>query len=217
MLLEKYFPELSSEKQKQFESLLPLYKNWNEKINVISRKDIDNFFVHHVLHSLAIAKFISFKPKTSVLDFGTGGGFPGVPLAIMFPETEFLLVDSIGKKLKVVDEVVKELNLKNVTTLHSRVEQLNRQFDFITCRAVTDLKNIFQWTNKLISPSLPLPKGKGTYATKKNEVENGWLLLKGGDLNEELKSIRRVLQQISISEYFDEDYFKEKQLLYFPL
>ena len=160
---------------------------------------MDEFELHHVLHSLAIAKFISFPKNSSVLDFGTGGGFPGIPLAIVFPETKFLLVDSRGKKLKVVEAVIEELGLKNVKTLHTRVEDLNEQFDFISCRAVADLKNIFQWTSHLIN--------------KKNK--GGWLLLKGGNLTDELKQRNKIFQQIPISNYFEEEYFKEKYLLWF--
>jgi 16S rRNA (guanine527-N7)-methyltransferase len=201
-LINRYFPGLSNSQKLQFYSLLQVYTEWNEKINVISRKDMDNFYERHVLHSLAIARFISFKPGTRVLDFGTGGGFPGIPLAILFPEVSFHLVDSIGKKITVVNEVVKALGLQNVVAEKQRVEELKSTYDFITCRGVTELSTIIKWTSPLFT------------AKWKNDKPNGWLLLKGGDIKSELKDAQVETEKILLSDYFKEEFFKEKYLLY---
>jgi len=203
-LIFKYFPDLSAEKLEQFELLEELYKDWNQKINVVSRKDIDELYLRHVLHSISISKFQKFMPNTTVLDVGTGGGFPGIPLAILFPEVHFTLVDSIGKKIKVVQEVVDGLQLKNVSTINSRVEAIEGQFDFIVSRAVAAMPTFVHWV-----------KGK----IKKESVHqrrNGILYLKGGDLAEELKDYKNV-ELIRLSDYFEEDFFETKKLVYLPL
>lgn len=205
-LIRKYFPDLTALQLQQFEQLFDLYKEWNEKINVVSRKDIDNLYLHHVLHSLAIAKYIKFKPKSSVVDLGTGGGFPGIPLAILFPEVSFLLVDSIGKKIKVVDEVSTALELKNVTSLHGRVEEIKgKKFDFVVTRAVANMLQLVIWSRKLLSQK------------HINTVPNGIIALKGGNIKEEMKEIHRgeYYEITPLSEYFEEEFFKEKVLVYF--
>ena len=176
-IIKKYFPELTSKQVSQFEQLQPLYALWNERINVISRKDFEHFYERHVLHSLSIAKLISFAPQSEILDFGTGGGFPGIPLAIFFPEVNFHLVDSIGKKIQVVNEVLKELNLENVFAEKARVEEMKTEYDFITCRGVAEIPRLISWTKNLLKRE------------NNNSLKNGWLLLKGGDLKEELKLI----------------------------
>ncbi|HAP00931.1 MAG TPA: 16S rRNA (guanine(527)-N(7))-methyltransferase RsmG [Bacteroidetes bacterium] len=201
-IIEKYFTSLSEKQKEQFNSLQSLYQDWNEKINVISRKDIENFYERHVLHSLSIAKLISFKHGTSVLDFGTGGGFPGIPLAIFFPEVKFHLVDSIGKKITVVKNIIESLHLKNVTAEQIRVEELNQKYDFITCRAVAEIPQLLKWTKKLLSDE------------NKNEIRNGWLFLKGGDLSSELSSISQKYKLIAVSSFFKEEFFREKWLIY---
>lgn len=201
-LIRSYFPNLTEIQEEQFNKLLPLYKEWNEKINVISRKDMDNFYERHVLHSLSIAKFISFKPDTRVLDFGTGGGFPGVPLAILFPQVKFHLVDSIGKKITVVNEVIKALGLKNVVAEKQRVEELNNRYDFVTCRAVTELPTIIKWTKHLFNTQ------------SHNEKPNGWLLMKGGDVDAEIKTAKVKAEKVVLSNYFSEEFFREKYMLY---
>ncbi|WP_228850611.1 16S rRNA (guanine(527)-N(7))-methyltransferase RsmG [Aegicerativicinus sediminis] len=199
-----YFQNLSSEQIKQYASLEALYQDWNLKINVVSRKDIDELYLRHVLHSLAIAKFINFNPKAKILDVGTGGGFPGIPLAIMFPETEFVLVDSIAKKLKVVQEVVEGLGLKNVSTIHSRVEEIPGKFDFIISRAVAAMPTFVHWT-------------RGKISSKQNHtIKNGIIYLKGGDLQEELKGFPNA-KVIDLSSYFKEDFFETKKIVYLPI
>ena len=198
-----YFPELTDIQREQFIKLADLYKDWNQKINVVSRKDIEELYLRHVLHSLGIAKIQQFKPGTSVLDVGTGGGFPGIPLAILFPETRFTLVDSIGKKIKVVEEVVKGLGLTNVTAVNKRVEELTEQFDFIVSRAVAAMPTFVHWT-----------KGK----IKKESVHerrNGILYLKGGDLKEELQEYATA-QIFDLSDYFKAEYFETKKVVYLP-
>lgn len=203
-LVHKYFPNLSDEQQHQFDLLGVLYQDWNQKINVVSRKDIDELYLRHVLHSLGIAKFQEFKPKASVLDVGTGGGFPGIPLAILFPEVQFTLVDSIGKKIKVVEEVVEGLKLNNVVPINSRAEELKGCFDFIVSRAVAAMPTFTHWV-----------KGK----IKKESVHerrNGILYLKGGDLAEELKDYKSA-QIFELTDYFEEDFFETKKLVYLPL
>jgi len=200
----KYFPDLSEKQVSQFEQLESLYKEWNAQINVISRKDIDELYTRHVLHSLAIAKVQSFNPKSSVLDIGTGGGFPGIPLAILFPETNFYLVDSIGKKIKVVNEVASALGLTNVKGEHTRAEKVKGQFDFIVSRAVTNMNDFVKWT-----------KGK----IKKNsthDLKNGILYLKGGDLTEELQNYQKATLY-DLPNFFEEDFFETKKVVHIPL
>lgn len=200
--LHKYFPNLDARQTKQFAMLDDLYTEWNNRINVISRKDIDHLYERHVLHSLAIAKMINFAPGAEVLDVGTGGGFPGVPLAILFPETHFHLVDSIGKKLKVVDAVIEALHLQNVTTQHIRAEQLKSKYDFVVSRAVTSLREFILWmNNKFLEHSL-------------HDIPNGMFFLKGGDLTEELRSYRNQTTVWSISDFFTEPFFEEKKVVY---
>ncbi len=198
-----YFPHLSSTQKEQFSELGPLYAEWNERINVISRKDIEALYLRHVLHSLGIAKVQDFLPGSRVLDIGTGGGFPGIPLAIMFPETKFVLVDSIGKKIKVVGEIARELRLENVEAVHGRAEKQKGQFDFIVSRAVTNMSDFVKWTrNKFLKENRhPLP--------------NGILYLKGGDLSEELKPFQKT-RIYSLSDYFEEDFFETKKVVYLP-
>lgn len=203
-LILKYFPDLSEMQIKQFEALEGLYKDWNAKINVVSRKDIEELYLRHVLHSLAIAKVINFTNNSSILDVGTGGGFPGVPLAILFPECKFHLVDSINKKLKVINAVCEAIELTNVKTTHSRVEAIDETFDFIVSRAVTAMPEFTKWV-------------KGKVAKKQqNELKNGILYLKGGDLTEELKQYSNVKAYL-ISDYFEEDFFDTKKVIYLPL
>lgn len=204
-LITNYFPELSDQQKDQFEQLYALYSDWNEKINVISRKDIDNLYINHVLHSLGIAKIQSFKPGATVLDVGTGGGFPGIPLAILFPETNFHLVDSIGKKITVVNEVAKGIGLQNVKAEQARAEQLKGEYDFIVSRAVTRLKEFYQWIHRK------------TKAKSIHERDNGILYLKGGDLDEELNELKKPYQLHNLSDYFKEDFFETKKVVYVPL
>lgn len=182
-----------------------LYKTWNEKINVISRKDIDNLYINHVLHSLGIAKVISFKAGASVLDVGTGGGFPGIPLAILFPEVHFHLVDSIGKKITVVRAVAEGLKLKNVSADHIRAEQVKGQYDFIVSRAVTRLKEFYGWIHRKTKPGSIHP------------MDNGIFYLKGGDLEEELAELKRLHQVFELSDYFEEEFFETKKVVFVPL
>jgi 16S rRNA (guanine527-N7)-methyltransferase len=201
-IILKYFPALNNIQQKQFESLLPLYAEWNSKINVISRKDIDQLYERHVLHSLSIAKIIDFKKGTQILDVGTGGGFPGIPLAIMFPEANFHLVDSIGKKIKVVDEVAAEIGLKNLSSEHSRAENVKGKFDFIVSRAVTRLPDFHQWVSGKVKPK------------SKNSLPNGILYLKGGDFSDEIKQIKTTSKVYELSEFFSEAFFETKKLIH---
>jgi len=201
-LLLKYFPSLTAQQLRQFNQLPELYNFWNNQINVISRKDIDMLLERHVLHSLGIAKIISFLPGEKVLDVGTGGGFPGIPLAILFPETRFHLVDSIGKKIKVVQEVAKALGLANLTAAHQRAEEVNDKFDFVISRAVTRLKEFYPWV-------------KGKFNKKsKNTLPNGILYLKGGDLTEEIAESGLAVQQYHLKDYFEEEFFETKQVVY---
>jgi 16S rRNA (guanine527-N7)-methyltransferase len=204
-IIQYYFPELTANQQKQFEALHDLYADWNEKINVISRKDIDNLYINHVLHSLGIAKVQTFLPYSSILDVGTGGGFPGIPLAILFPEVQFHLVDSIGKKITVVKEVSQALGLKNVKAEQIRAEQINHQYDFIVSRAVTRLKEFYGWIHRK------------TKKQNRHERDNGILYLKGGDLDEELNELKRPYQVYDLSEYFKEDFFETKKVVFVPL
>ena len=200
--LLKYFPDLSQQQLDQYELLAKEFLSWNEKINLISRKDTENLFEHHILHSLAIAKVCKFKPQCEVMDIGTGGGFPGLPLAIMFPETKFYLVDSIGKKIKVVQALIETLGLKNVKAEQIRAENVNRQFDFIVSRAVTYLPDFMQWTKGKIS--------KIQY----HDLANGVLYLKGGDLTEELSTIKNKIKIYDIDNYFEEEFFETKKVIH---
>ncbi len=201
-LILKYFPSLTDQQIQQFKALPQLYTFWNAQINVISRKDIEQLYERHVLHSLGIAKVMPFLPGERVLDVGTGGGFPGIPLAILFPETQFHLVDSIGKKIKVVQEVANALGLKNVQATHQRAEQVEGKFDFVVSRAVTRLKEFYPWV-----------KGKFNKESK-NELPNGILYLKGGDLDEEIRESNLKVQQYYLKDYFEEDFFDTKQVIY---
>jgi 16S rRNA (guanine527-N7)-methyltransferase len=201
-IIYHYFNQLTENQKNQIEKLLKVYTYWNAQINVISRKDFDNFYTHHVLHSLAIAKLISFQAGSQILDIGTGGGFPGIPLAILFPDTHFHLTDSIGKKIKVVKEVAKLLALENVKATHARVETLSGGYDFITARAVAPATELIQWTKSLILNE------------QINELPNGWLFLKGGDLSEELESFQNVLIKKPIADFFEEPFFEEKYVLH---
>ena len=201
----KYFPNLTESQKQQFEQLMPLYVEWNEKINVISRKDMDNLYVHHVLHSLAIARIVAFKDDADILDLGTGGGFPGIPLAILYPSVNFVLVDGTAKKIRVVQEVSDALGLKNVTALAIRVEDLkDKKFDFVVTRAVTLLDQLMRWSQRLI---------------KKNHIHalpNGILALKGGDMKAEIKAMGKgqYVEVSPISQYFKEEYYETKSVVY---
>ena len=201
----KYFPHLSTEQQSQFAALDELYHDWNTKINVISRKDIDNLYLHHVLHSLAIAKLIRFKPGTHILDFGTGGGFPGIPLAIMFPDCQFRMIDGTGKKIRVVNEVATALGLHNVEAIQRRGEEEKEHFDFVVSRAVMPLPDLVKIVRKNVSK------------TQHNALSNGVIALKGGNLSEELKPFGKKVMVTPISDYFTEDWFADKQIIYLPL
>lgn len=200
--LLKYFPDLTEQQQEQFNRLPELYTFWNNQINVISRKDIELLGERHVLHSLGIAKVMEFLPGENVMDVGTGGGFPGIPLAILFPETSFHMVDSIGKKIKVVQEVAKAAGLENVRASHSRAEQVNEKFDFVVSRAVTQLKDFYPWV-----------RGKFNKESK-NKLSNGILYLKGGDLSQEIKESGLKVTQYHLKNYFDEEFFETKQVIY---
>lgn len=201
-LIQHYFPNLTDDQKSKFNALGKLYDEWNSQINVISRKDTENFYERHVLHSLAIAKVIDFKSGTKILDIGTGGGFPGIPLAIMFPECDFLLVDSIGKKIKVVNEVSTSLGLTNVRAIHERAENIKEQFDFIVSRAVTAMPTFMKWT-----------KGK-FLKENKNQLKNGILYLKGGDLREEMAGIKGHIRYTDISTFYSEEFFETKKVVY---
>ncbi|MCK8480584.1 16S rRNA (guanine(527)-N(7))-methyltransferase RsmG [Psychroserpens algicola] len=202
--VQHYFPDLTENQILQFKKLEDLYKDWNLKINVVSRKDIDELYLRHVLHSLGIAKVMRFQPNSNILDVGTGGGFPGIPLAILHPECQFHLVDSIAKKLKVVNEVVEGLGLTNVKTTHSRVEDIDEQFDFIVSRAVAAMPTFVHWV-------------KGKIAKKQNHtLKNGILYLKGGDLTEELDSYKTATIY-NLSDYFNDPFFETKKVVHLPL
>ncbi|PNW26795.1 16S rRNA (guanine(527)-N(7))-methyltransferase RsmG [Formosa algae] len=203
-LILKYFPNLTDDQISKFQKLEALYQDWNLKINVVSRKDIDELYLRHVLHSLGIAKLISFKDGTKLMDVGTGGGFPGIPLAIMFPECSFHLVDSIAKKLKVVSEVVEGLELTNVKVTHSRVEEIDDTYDFIVSRAVAAMPTFVHWT-----------KGK-IAKTQQNDLKNGIIYLKGGDLTEELQGYKTI-SIYDLKTYFDEDFFDTKKIVHLPI
>ncbi len=204
-IIDHYFSGLTNLQQQQFAQLDPLYREWNSKINVISRKDIDELSIHHVLHSLAIAKFIRFFPGTTVLDVGTGGGFPGIPLAIIFPEVQFHLIDSIGKKIKVVQEIASALGLSNVNAQQKRAEELKSQYDFVVSRAVTSFPDFVAITRHLITKE------------QHNPIPNGILYLKGGDFADELKPFGRKAAVISLTEFYQEPFFETKKLIHSPL
>ena len=206
-IIEKYFPNLTDKQTSQINQLLPLYTNWNNKINVISRKDIDNLYERHVLHSMAIAKWISFKPDTKIMDLGCGGGFPSIPLAILFPDVSFHCVDSINKKLKVINAVVEELGLGNIRTTHSRAEEIKGRYDYVINRAVAPFTKLLSWTRQNISHK------------QHNAIPNGMISLKGGDLSAELSSIRKkeYYEVTPLSDYFEEEFFDKKYLIYIQL
>ena len=204
-IVNKYFPHLSETQQQQFAALGDLYRDWNAKINVISRKDIDNIYQHHVLHSLAIAKIINFRPGTRILDFGTGGGFPGVPLSILFPECQFKLIDGTGKKIRVAQEVCNAIGLKNCAPTHLRGEDEKDKYDFIVSRAVMPLPDLVKLMRKNISK------------TSQNALPNGVLCLKGGNLQAELQPYHKIVETTEISQFFSEEWFKEKYVIYLPL
>lgn len=204
-IIETYFPNLTGKQKEQFEQLQFLYTDWNEKINVISRKDIDNLYLHHVLHSIAIAKYIHFTDGTKVMDVGTGGGFPGIPLAILFPKVDFLLLDSIGKKIKVAENIANTIGLENVEVIHSRVENEKRKFHFIVSRAVMPLPDLVKLSRKNISKD------------QLNSMPNGIICLKGGDLASEIEPFKKIADQIPLRNYFKEHFFDTKKLVYIPI
>ena len=201
-ILTKYFTDLTSQQLEQYSRLSSLYEEWNAKINVISRKDVEQLYERHVLHSLAIAKIIRFRPGTTILDVGTGGGFPGIPLAILFPETSFLLIDSIGKKIRVVNEVASALNLKNVTAKHLRVEDVKQKFDFIVSRAVTSFPRFVSMVQTKVSRQ------------SNNDLPNGILYLKGGDFEEEITPFGKQIQVFNLQDLFQEEFFETKRLIH---
>ena len=201
----KYFPELDEVQRQQMEQLMTLYPEWNDKINVISRKDIENLEVHHILHSLGIVKFVKFTPGTRVLDLGTGGGFPGIPLAIYYPEVTFHLVDRIGKKLKVAQDIAERIGLKNVTIQHGDVKEVKGKFDFVVSRAVMDLGDMVPLVKRFID------------SEDRNAVPNGLICLKGGDLSGEVAKFKNQVLIDELSSYFKEEFFKTKKVLYLPL
>ena len=201
-LIDKYFPNLTDHQRMQFSKMYDVYSEWNEKINVISRKDIDNIYLHHVLHSLAIAKVIKFKPGTKVIDVGTGGGFPGVPLAVMYPETEFYMVDAIGKKIKVVNVAIEALGLKNAKAEHKRIQQVKDQFDFVVSRAVTAF------------PKFEAMVRKNILKKSTNELKNGIIYIKGGDFYNEIELIEDRVKIFDCTNYFEEDFFETKKVIH---
>ncbi|MGM9700870.1 MAG: 16S rRNA (guanine(527)-N(7))-methyltransferase RsmG [Prevotella sp.] len=203
-IIDKYFNDLSDTQRRQFAQLDELYRDWNAKINVISRKDIDNLYEHHVLHSLAIGRLIRFKAGTRILDFGTGGGFPGIPLAILFPECRFKLIDGTGKKIRVANEVAKAIGLTNVVAEHLRGEEEKGHFDFIVSRAVMPMPDLMKIVKKNIAKS------------SNNALPNGVICLKGGDLQAELQPYKNIVEVTPISSWFDEEWFKEKNVIYIP-
>lgn len=204
-IILKYFPNLTDTQKQQMAALFDLYKDWNSKINVISRKDIDALYEHHVLHSLSIAKTVRFRPGTKVLDFGTGGGFPGIPLAIMFPETQFKMIDGTGKKIKVVNEVATAIGLKNVVAEHLRGEEEKGKYDFIVSRAVMKLPDLVKIVKKNIGKE------------QRNSIPNGIICLKGGDVTAEIAPFRRLADVTDIAQMFSEEWFKDKHIIYVPL
>jgi len=204
-IIQKYFPQLSAEQLQQVALLDELYRDWNAKINVISRKDIDNLYEHHVLHSMAIAKMVNFRPGTRILDFGTGGGFPGIPLAILFPECQFKLIDGTGKKIRVAQEVCNAIGLKNCQPCHLRGEEEKGQYDFIVSRAVMPLPDLVKIVRKNIAKH------------QQNALPNGIICLKGGQLEGELQPYRKIVETAELSQWFSEEWFKEKYVIYLPL
>lgn len=201
----KYFPNLTETQKNQYNALYELYLDWNSKINVISRKDIDNLYERHILHSLGIAEFIKFKPNSAILDVGTGGGFPGIPLAIMFPQVQFTLIDSIGKKIKVGTEVATAIELKNITLKHLRVQDEKGKFDFVVSRAVMPLDELVKLVKKNISPK------------QQNALPNGLICLKGGELQHEILPFKNVAETFELGELFEGEFFKTKKVVYLPL
>ena len=204
-IIQKYFPGLTDLQQQQFAQLDNLYREWNAKINVISRKDIDNLYEHHILHSLAIAKVINFRPTTQILDFGTGGGFPGIPLAILFPECQFRLIDGTGKKIRVAQEVCQAIGLTNCQPVHLRGEDEKGKYDFVVSRAVMPLPDLVKIVRKNISK------------TQRNTLPNGIICLKGGELQAETHPFRNIVELTDISTFFSEEWFKEKHVIYLPI
>lgn len=204
-IIQKYFPQLSAEQLRQVALLDELYRDWNAKINVISRKDIDNLYEHHVLHSMAIAKMVNFRPGTRILDFGTGGGFPGIPLAILFPECRFKLIDGTGKKIRVAQEVAQAIGLKNCEPVHLRGEEEKGKYDFIVSRAVMPLPDLVKIIKKNIAKE------------QRNALPNGVICLKGGNLEGELQPYRKIVETAELSQWFSEEWFKEKSIIYLPL
>ena len=204
-IILKYFPDLSEEQQRQFEALDDLYRDWNAKINVISRKDIDSLYLHHVLHSLAIAKVVRFRPGTEILDFGTGGGFPGIPLAILFPDCRFKLIDGTGKKIRVAQEVSQAIGLRNCQPEHLRGEDEKGRYDFVVSRAVMPLPDLVKIVRENISK------------TQRNALPNGVICLKGGDLQAETHPFHNIVELTDISQFFHEEWFKEKHVIYLPI
>lgn len=204
-ILLKYFPDLTETQKQQFTALQDLYAHWNAQINVISRKDIDLLYERHILHSLGIAKVMCFKPKTTILDVGCGGGFPGIPLAILFPNCTFYLVDSIGKKIKVVNEVASSIGLKNLKAEHKRAEEVNEKFEFVVSRAVAETSAIYSWVQNKVSKK------------QFNNLPNGLLLLKGGDLTEELTEFKKRVVVYDLKDYFKEEFFETKKVVYLPM
>lgn len=200
--ITRYFPKLTEKQTEQFAALYDLYYDWNSKINVISRKDIENLYIHHVLHSLAIAKYITFKPGTTIMDMGCGGGFPGIPLAIMFPDVQFHLVDSIGKKVRVAGEIAAAIGLENVRTSHSRAEEIKDKYSFVVSRAVMQLPDLVKICRKNISKE------------QFNALPNGIICLKGGDLQAETKAFRNSCEIVDVSDYFSEEFFNDKKVVY---
>mgnify|MGYP003521231726 FL=1 len=201
----KYFTDLTDKQKQQFAALFDLYKDWNEKINVISRKDIDNLYLHHVLHSLAIAKAVSFRPGTRILDFGTGGGFPGIPLAILFPETQFKMIDGTGKKIRVVNEGATAIGLENVEAVHLRGEEEKGKYDFVVSRAVMPLPDLMKIVKKNVGKE------------QRNSLPNGVICLKGGNVEGEMRPFKKIAEATEITNWFDEDWFKEKFVIYVPV
>lgn len=204
-IILNYFPNLTEKQKEQFSALYDLYVDWNSKINVISRKDIENLYIHHILHSLAIAKFIKFSNDSNILDVGTGGGFPGIPLAILYPEVKFVLIDSIGKKIKVGTEVSKAIGLENIELKHCRAEEEKRKFDFVISRAVMPLSDLIKIIRKNISHD------------QRNPLPNGLICLKGGELENEVKEFKKYVEIEDLSSYFNEDFFITKKIVYVPL
>lgn len=204
-IIFKYFPDLTDDQKDKFSKLYDVYKEWNDQINVVSRKDFDSFYEKHVLHSMGIAKCIDFKEESDILDVGTGGGFPGIPLAIMFPDSHFMLVDGIGKKIKVVNGVIEALGLKNVTAQQIRAEEIKHRFDFIVSRAVTQMPLFLTWVRKRIKKQ------------DQNAYPNGLLYLKGGDLDEEMSTIREYNEIVELNQFFEEEFFETKKVVYVDL